>query len=86
MKKPTISPAKAAKCAQWLAAQGVRGCPLCGGAALSAADVVAAPVMDPVTQMAQRQVMPVVAVECGRCLHVMFFNAVKMGLMGKDDA
>lgn len=84
--KSVISPERAQKCMQALASRGINACRLCGAAALRVEDVVAPTVVDPVSQMAQRSVMPVVAVECGHCLNVMYFDAVRMGLMGKGDA
>ena len=81
---PILSPAKVKKCKEWLAAHNIHACPLCSSKPLSVRDVICAPVVETETQTPQKHNVHVLAVECDRCLHVLFFDAVKLGLMGKD--
>jgi hypothetical protein len=78
-----LSPAKQKKLTDWLAASGIKVCPLCGYKSLNVRDVVSAPVFDTETQSPQRHALLLAAVECGRCLHIMLFDAVKIGLLGR---
>ena len=88
MKPPstsTLSMAKLKKCSAWLAAHGIDACPLCRAKRLVVRDVVTARVMDVETSTPQAHGMLFAAVECGNCLHVLLFDAVKIGLVGKGD-
>jgi hypothetical protein len=79
---PGLNPAKQKKLTDWLATNGIKCCPLCGYGTLHARSVVSAPTFDVVTQSLERHALLLAAVECGRCLHILLFDAVKVGLMG----
>jgi hypothetical protein len=83
--KPILSSAKMKKCTNWLAAHGVRSCPLCGHGTLNVRDVVFVPVVETETQAPQGHGLSMVVIECARCVHLLMFDAVKIGLMGKGD-
>jgi hypothetical protein len=79
-----LTPAKQKKLLDWLATVGIRRCPLCSYPTLIARSVVSTPTFDAVRQTPEQHLLLLAAVECDRCLHVMFFDAVKVGLMGQD--
>jgi hypothetical protein len=81
--KSILSPIKKRKCSNWLAAHGVHVCPLCQHKVLKVRDVVVAPVVDADTTTQVAHGLHMVVVECTRCLHLLFFDAAKIGLLGK---
>jgi hypothetical protein len=69
------------KLESWLSQNAIKGCPMCGGKAITAGDVIAAPQMTPTGMSLGGQSIPMVQLVCDRCAYVMLFSAVRTGLM-----
>ena len=52
---------------------------------LTVRDLVAVPVVEAETQTQKGHIINMVVVECNVCLHLLLFDAVRIGLMGKGD-
>ncbi|APR75369.1 Hypothetical protein A7982_00715 [Minicystis rosea] len=83
--KTLLNAAKQKKCAEWLASNGITACAACRAEGFEIRDVVLAPVYDSEAQVPAAHGLPMLAVECRRCLHVMLFDAIRMGLMGRGE-
>jgi hypothetical protein len=69
------------KVADWLAEKGIRKCPMCGDGLRGGMRMVyGLTVADADTGDALRSAVKTVALTCGRCAHVMLFDAAAVGV------